>query len=76
MFDNENALRQPICLDVAPHESICEWCGKPAELQLTAPGGLNLRECIFFCHYCGKEFVRTVASSLSREIPAEVGLSV
>ncbi len=74
--DSENTLRQPICLDIAPQGSVCEWCGKPAEHQLTAPGGLDHQEYIFLCRHCGQEFVRTVASSLSREIPAEASLSV
>ncbi len=66
MSDNE--FRQPISVDFAPRGSLCAWCGKPAELQLTTPGDKYHDEVRFFCQACGKEFARTVADSLSRVI--------
>ncbi|HEX9134460.1 MAG TPA: hypothetical protein VF844_19390 [Ktedonobacteraceae bacterium] len=71
MLKIENEFRQPLSIDDAPPESVCEWCGKPAEHQLTALGGNFHNESGFFCRICGEAFVRAVASSLRREVTAE-----
>jgi transposase-like protein len=65
MSDNE--FRQPVSVDAAPEGSVCEWCGKPAEHAFTALGGKHHNTSGFYCQSCGKEFIRVVASSLSRE---------
>lgn len=67
----EKAFRQPVSLDFAPEGRLCEWCGKPAVHQLTALGGTCHNEGGFFCQACAEEFVRAVADSLSRVIPAD-----
>jgi hypothetical protein len=63
---------QPVSVDFAPHGSVCEWCGKPAEQQLTAIGGTYHNEGGFFCRLCGEEFIRAVVHSLKAEAAAEV----
>jgi hypothetical protein len=70
MLNNE--FRQPISVDFAPEESLCEWCGKPAVLQLIAVGGRHHNEMGYFCQACGEAFTRAVADSLSRAVTAEV----
>jgi hypothetical protein len=62
----------PVVTDFAPHGSLCEWCGKPAEQQLTAIGGRNHNEGGFFCSSCGEEFARSVANSLRNASVAQV----
>ncbi len=71
MLNIENEFRQPLSIEDAPQGSVCEWCGKPAEHQLTVLGGKFHNESGLFCRTCGEEFVRAVASSLRREVPAE-----
>jgi hypothetical protein len=75
MFTNDNDFRQPVTIDDASAGEPCEWCGKPAVLQLTALGGRHHNEGGFFCRQCGEAFIRAVASSLSREVRPEVGTS-
>jgi hypothetical protein len=58
-----NEFSQIVSVDFAPHESLCEWCGKPAVQQLTAMGGKYHNEGGFFCLACGEEFTRTVRGS-------------
>jgi hypothetical protein len=62
MLNNE--FSQPISVDFAPHFSLCEWCGKPAEEQITAIGGAYHNKGGFFCHACGELFTHAVANSL------------
>jgi len=69
MLNNE--FRQPVSVDFAPEGRLCEWCGKPAVHQLTGLGGTHHNEGGFFCQACGEEFVRAIASSLSRVITAD-----
>lgn len=71
MVNYEYDFRQPVSIDAAPAGKICEWCGKPAVYQLTAQGGMRHNEGGFFCRQCSAVFARTVASSLSREVPAD-----
>jgi hypothetical protein len=71
MLHIENEFRQPLSIDIAPKGSICEWCGKPAEYQFIALSGKCHNEGGLFCQTCGNEFVRAVASSLSREVTPE-----
>ena len=69
MSDNE--FRRPISVDAAPRGSLCEWCGKPAELQLTAIGGIAHNEGGLFCRSCGEDFSRAVLKTSSKTSPAD-----
>jgi hypothetical protein len=75
MLNIENEFRQPLSIDLAPQGSVCEWCGKPAEHELTALGGTYHNESGLFCRTCGEAFVRAVASSLTRVVSAEALLN-
>ena len=59
-----NEFLQPVSVDSAPRGSRCEWCGKPADRQLTAIGGTYHNDGGLFCHACGEEFARAVSASL------------
>lgn len=72
MFNND--FRSPVCIDDAPGDSLCEWCGKPAVYQLVVSGGNHHNKGGRFCATCGREFVRTVADSLDRVVTAETVL--
>jgi transposase-like protein len=63
----KNEFSQSISIDAAPHSSTCEWCGKPAEEQLTAIGGIYHNKGGFFCHACGEEFARLILNSLNKK---------
>jgi len=68
MSNNElNEFRRPFSIDFAPRGSLCEWCGKPAEQQLTAIGGIFHNESGLFCRPCGEQFSLVVINSLSKE---------
>ena len=71
MLNIETEFRQPLSIDEAPEGSICDWCGKPAEHQFIVLGGKCHNESGLFCRTCSDEFVRTVASSLCREVTPE-----
>jgi hypothetical protein len=71
MLNYEYDFRQPVSIDAAPAGKTCEWCGKPAVHQLIAQGGMRHNEGGFFCRQCSVTFARAVASSLSREVPAD-----
>lgn len=60
----QNEFRRPISVDFAPRGSFCEWCGKPAERQLTAIGGTYHNESGLFCRACGERFSQAVINSL------------
>ncbi|GCE03268.1 hypothetical protein [Dictyobacter aurantiacus] len=60
-----NEFQRPVSVDFAPRGSVCEWCGKPAERQLTAIGGTYHNESGVFCRTCGELFAQGVANSLS-----------
>ena len=62
---SENEFRRPISVDGVPRGSLCEWCRKPAEVQLTAIGGLSHNESGLFCRSCGEEFTRAVINIAS-----------
>lgn len=62
MQDNE--FRRPVSVDFAPQGSTCEWCGKPAEQQLTAIGGAYHNDGGLFCRPCGELFANAVMNSL------------
>ncbi len=59
-----NEFRRPVSVDFAPRGSACEWCGKPAERQLTAIGGSFHNESGVFCSPCGEKFSQAVVNSL------------
>ncbi|GCF10857.1 hypothetical protein [Dictyobacter arantiisoli] len=65
-----NEFQRPVSVDFAPQGSHCEWCGKPAERQLTAIGGLYHNESGTFCQPCGEEFTQGVANALSATVTA------
>jgi hypothetical protein len=60
---SKNEFRQPIAVDTAPRGSVCEWCGKPAEVQLTAIGGNAHNDSGIFCRSCGEDFKRAVINA-------------
>jgi len=49
-----------ISVDFAPRGCVCEWCGQPAERQLTAIGGAYHNWSGAFCRSCGKQFFKCV----------------
>lgn len=63
MSDNE--FRRPVSVDFAPRGSSCEWCGKPAEKQLTAIGGSYHNESGLFCSPCGEKFSNVVINAVN-----------
>jgi hypothetical protein len=69
-----NEFRSPVSVDSAPRGSHCEWCGKPAEVQLTAIGGTSHNESGLFCRSCGEDFSRVVmnASKQTRASAAQL----
>jgi hypothetical protein len=58
-----NEFTRPVSVDFAPQGSICEWCGNPAERQLTAIGGSFHNKSGVFCHSCGEKFAENVANA-------------
>jgi hypothetical protein len=60
---SKNEFRQPVAVDSAPRGSRCEWCGKPAEVQLTAIGGNAHNDSGLFCRPCGEQFTHAVVNS-------------
>lgn len=71
---SNNEFRRPVSVDAAPRGSFCEWCRKPADVQLTAIGGIAHNESGLFCRSCGEEFTRAVinASSMSASVDASI----
>ncbi|GCE12077.1 hypothetical protein [Tengunoibacter tsumagoiensis] len=61
-----NEFQRPVSVDFAPRGSVCEWCGKPAERQLTAIGGSYHNESGVFCRLCGEQFTQTVINAAVR----------
>jgi hypothetical protein len=59
-----NEFHRPISADFAPRGSVCEWCGQPAERQLTAIGGTYHNQSGVFCRPCGEKFLETVIHSI------------
>jgi hypothetical protein len=55
-----NEFRRSVSVDFAPQGRTCEWCGKPAERQLTAIGGISHNQHGIFCRSCGDQFLRVV----------------
>ncbi|GAC1399838.1 MAG: hypothetical protein NVSMB49_10790 [Ktedonobacteraceae bacterium] len=67
-----NEFRRPVSVDFAPRGSACEWCGKPAERQLTAIGGSFHNESGVFCSPCGEKFSQTVINSVQTAAQAHL----
>lgn len=67
-----NEFRRPVSVDFAPRGSACEWCGKPAERQLTAIGGSFHNESGVFCSPCGEKFSLAVSNSLQAATQAQL----
>jgi hypothetical protein len=61
-------FKQAISIDFAPQASVCEWCSKPADEQLTAIGGIYHNKGGFFCRACGEEFTRLILNSVSTRV--------
>ena len=57
---SNNEFSSSIFIDFAPVDSTCQWCGKAADEQLTAIGGIHHNESGSFCYECGREFIRMV----------------
>jgi len=68
---SNDEFRKPVSVDSAPRGSVCEWCGKPAEVQLTAIGGNAHNEGGLFCRSCGEEFARAVANASAMATAAD-----
>jgi hypothetical protein len=66
---SNNEFRRPVSVDSAPRGSQCEWCGKPAEQQLTAIGGSYHNDSGLFCRECGEKFAQAVANSVTAVPP-------
>jgi hypothetical protein len=66
MLNNE--FRRPFSVDFAPRGSRCEWCGDPAERQLTAIGGRHHNESGVFCRFCGDQFTQAVINALNASL--------
>ena len=66
---SKNEFLRPFSVDSAPRGSLCEWCGKPAEKQLTAIGGSYHNESGLFCSPCGEQFTLAVIANSTRSIP-------
>ena len=66
---SKNEFLRPISVDSAPRGSLCEWCGKPAEQQLTAIGGSYHNESGLFCRDCGDKFSLAVIANSTINIP-------
>jgi hypothetical protein len=60
-----NEFRRPVSVDFVPPGSRCEWCGQPAERQLTAIGGSYHNESGMFCRPCGEKFTQAVINALN-----------
>ncbi len=60
-----NEFHRPISVDFVPRGSLCEWCGKPAERQLTAIGGSYHNESGMFCIPCGDQFTLVVINAVN-----------
>ena len=60
---SENEFRRSVSVDGVPRGSRCEWCGKPAEVQLTAIGGTAHNDSGLFCRSCGEDFKRAVINA-------------
>jgi len=71
---SNDEFRRPVSVDTAPRGSRCEWCGKPAEVQLTAIGGNSHNEGGLFCRSCGEDFSRAVANSASAAAAKDASL--
>jgi hypothetical protein len=69
---SNNEFRRPVSIDYAPRGSMCEWCGKPAERQLTAIGGVYHNEGGLFCRSCGDEFTCAVVNALAASATTQV----
>jgi hypothetical protein len=64
-----NEFRRPVSIDSAPRGSRCEWCGEPADKQLTAIGGSYHNESGLFCRSCGDKFTQAVAAAIASGQP-------
>jgi hypothetical protein len=62
-----NEFQRPISVDFVPCGRVCEWCGQPAERQLTAIGGIYHNRSGVFCDQCGEQFLENVRRGLLME---------
>jgi len=69
-----NEFRRPISVDSAPRGSRSEWCGQPAEQQLTAIGGIYHNEGGLFCRPCGEQFSLAVVTNSARTAANDTNL--
>ena len=60
----KNEFNRAVARDSVPSGTVCEWCDKPAEQQLTAIGGIYHNESGVFCRSCGEQFFQGVINSL------------
>ncbi len=65
---SNNELMQAVSFDLAPYGSVCDWCGQPAEHQLTVLDGSFYNDSSCFCRLCGEELARALVYSLKAEV--------
>lgn len=61
-----NGFKGYLGIDVAPNNSICEWCGKPATQYYLVSGGIYHNTGVILCQLCGEKFAHYV-EEMSRE---------
>ena len=59
----EHEFRRSVSTDSAPRGSLCEWCGQPAVVHLTAIGGSSHNDSGLFCRACGDKFAQSIAQT-------------
>jgi hypothetical protein len=63
----EHEFRRAVSTDRAPQGGRCEWCGKPAAVQLTAIGGPAHNGRGLFCRACGDTFEQIIVQGFPVE---------
>jgi hypothetical protein len=72
---SNNEFHRPYSVDFAPRGSRCEWCGNPAERQLTAIGGSFHNDGALFCRDCGEKFALAVTNAAQIKSVTDSGLN-
>ena len=56
----KNEFNRAVAKDSVTPGTMCEWCEKPAEQQLTVIGGARHDTEGVFCRSCGEQFLQAV----------------
>ena len=67
----KNEFNRPVARDSVPRGSGCEWCGKPAEQQLTVTGGVRHNTGGIFCRSCGEQFSQATVQPGSGQLETD-----